>query len=185
MCCCRSMSTQRIFDPPACRRRPSPRAWTITSGCGQVAAYLLTILLSWASPTMPLRRASVPSTWHGQRRLRHAGHRSDLPGHSLPQPGDFRQALDTSRQVMGLSLANCSMSAWSPGLACGDLPASMAWSLAELGRFAEGSGVREEAMRHGGGGRAPLQPCSVPIGLLAFSRRAKALHQRSTCSNGA
>src|SRR5262249_19977845 len=62
--------------------------------------------------------------------------------------GDFRQALDTARQVMGLLTGELRLARF--GLTYPLAQVShfyVAWSLAELGDFAEGAGVAEEAVQ--------------------------------------
>jgi tetratricopeptide (TPR) repeat protein len=98
-------------------------------------------------------------------------------GSAYYRVGDFWQALDVSRQVMALLTGELHYA--RSGLI--NLPAVasrgyVAWSLAELGDFAEGSSLGEDAVRIAEAAEQPysLAFALVQIGLL--SRRQGALH---------
>jgi tetratricopeptide (TPR) repeat protein len=79
--------------------------------------------------------------------------------------GDFGQTLDVSRQVMALLTGERRYArSGGYGLPFGVISRGhVAWSLAEMGGFAEGAGVGEEAVQLA---EAMEQPCSIVIALM-------------------
>src|SRR5262249_2675804 len=95
--------------------------------------------------------------------------------------GDFRQGLDASQQAMALLTGEQRLAPFGMTF----LPAVVSrvyvcWSLAEMGSFAEGAGVAEEAL---GLAEASEQPLSIAAALVwagVLARRAGALHTAIT-----
>jgi tetratricopeptide (TPR) repeat protein len=99
-------------------------------------------------------------------------------GQAYHAVGDFQQALDVSRQVMALltgELLYARLGRVAPPAASSR--GFVAWCLTELGGFAEGSSVQEEAIRLA---EVIEQPYTIAAGLMvigALYRRQGALHQ--------
>ncbi len=95
--------------------------------------------------------------------------------------GDFRQALHASRQAMALLTGELRLAR----LGLTYLPAVtsrvyVSWSLAEMGSFAEGAGVAEEAMQLAEASEQPLNIAAVLVWAGVLARRAGALHTATT-----
>jgi DNA-binding NtrC family response regulator/tetratricopeptide (TPR) repeat protein len=92
-------------------------------------------------------------------------------GSAYHRAGDFRQALDVSQRVMALLTGELRYARFGQV----HLPAVnsrryMAWSLAELGGFAEGRGVAEDAVRLA---EAVSQPFSIALALMGVGLLAR------------
>ena len=91
--------------------------------------------------------------------------------------GDFRHALDASRQVMVSLTSELHSARFGQALPAVVSRGHLVWSLAELGNFAEEQGVGAEAVRLA---EAAEQPYSMAIALTwmgLLSRRQGALHR--------
>jgi class 3 adenylate cyclase/tetratricopeptide (TPR) repeat protein len=145
---------------------------------GQIAGYLCISFVAMSEPDQAIaagQRALALATTSGAFDVQVIA-QTHL-GIAYYHAGDFRQALDTSRQVMGLLTGE--LRSISFGLVV--LPAVtsrlyVAWSLAEMGRFAEGAGVGEEAMRLAEEAEQPFGLGSALMAVGLLSRRQGALH---------
>jgi tetratricopeptide (TPR) repeat protein len=90
--------------------------------------------------------------------------------------GDFRQALDVSRQAMALLIDERRFATGQVALPAVAFRGCMAWSLAELGGFTEGHSVAEKAVQLA---EVVEHPYSIAFALASaglLSRRQGALH---------
>jgi tetratricopeptide (TPR) repeat protein len=91
--------------------------------------------------------------------------------------GDFRQALDTSRQVVRLLTGElCSMRFGLTYLPAVISRGYMSLGLAEIGDFVEGADVAEEAVRLAEAAEQPFSMASAHVWAGILSRRQGALH---------
>jgi class 3 adenylate cyclase/tetratricopeptide (TPR) repeat protein len=145
---------------------------------GQIAGYLCISFVSMGEPDHAIaagQRALVLATTSGAFDVQVIA-QTHL-GIAYYHAGNFRQALDTSRQVMGLLTGE--LRSISFGLVV--LPAVtsrlyVTWSLAEMGSFAEGVSVGEEAMRLAEEAEQPFGIGSALMAVGLLSRRQGALH---------
>jgi tetratricopeptide (TPR) repeat protein len=145
---------------------------------GQIAGYLCISFVAMGEPDHAIaagQRALVLATTSGAFDVQVIA-QTHL-GIAYYHAGNFRQALDTSRQVMGLLTGE--LRSISFGLVV--LPAVtsrlyVTWSLAEMGSFAEGVSVGEEAMRLAEEAEQPFGIGSALMAVGLLSRRQGALH---------
>jgi tetratricopeptide (TPR) repeat protein len=92
--------------------------------------------------------------------------------------GDFRQALDYSRQVIALLTGELRAAHFGmPSLPAVTSRCYGDWCLAELGDFAEGRGVGEEAMRLAEVAEQPYSMAIALVGVGFLSRRQGDVHR--------
>jgi tetratricopeptide (TPR) repeat protein len=95
--------------------------------------------------------------------------------------GDFRQALDASRQAMALLTGEQRFAHFGlTYLPAVTSRAYVSWSLAELGSFAEGTGVAEEAMHLAEASEQPFSIANALVWAGVLSRRQGALPTATT-----
>ena len=158
---------ERIFDHLQRSRSPCRERWAINTGWDGSRLSAAYFFQAWANHDRALaagQRALAIATDLGD--VGPPGHRPELSGRRSTAAWEtFGRRWSASRRTWRSHVANCSMSA----LACLVWPlcspvAIVARSLAELGAFAEGRAMAEEAIRHCRGRRSPLQPCLVYVG---------------------
>ena len=145
---------------------------------GQIAAYLCLTFSATGEPQRAIaagQRALALATSSGAFDIQIAA-QTHL-GIAYHLAGDFRQALDVTRRVIGLLTEEQRLARF--GLITPPAVSSrnfMVWSLAELGDFTEGSAMAAEVMRLA---EAVAQPFSIALALIwggVFYRRQGAFH---------
>jgi tetratricopeptide (TPR) repeat protein len=145
---------------------------------GWIAGYLcnsFSVLGEYAQAIAAGQHAIALATTSGARDLQVLAHL--VLGVTYSTVGDFRQALDASRWVLGALTSELHAARFGQALPAVVSRGHIVWSLAELGDFAEERGMGDEAVRLA---EVAKQPYSIAIALTwvgLLARRQGALHR--------